>query len=215
VTQLDVSLTDYGLAVECLWFSYRMARLPAETAFALPRLFTAFFLSIAIAAVAGGTVHGFFLNESSLGNRILWPFTLVVVGLTALFGVQIGAALQFPRSSAGYVNRGAAMISLAYCAVVLFVRRDFRIAILDYVPALVFLGVAFLLAYRRRKTPILLIGSIGVCTMLFAAAAQQAKIGIHPVYFDHNALYHVLQGIALFMVFLAARESSRLAESGK
>jgi hypothetical protein len=95
------------------------------------------------------------------------------------------------------------------------VRRDFRIAILDYVPALVFLGVAFLLAYRRRKMPILLIGFIGVCTMLFAAAAQQAKIGIHPVYFDHNALYHVLQGIALFMVFLSARESCRLAESGK
>jgi hypothetical protein len=192
-----------------------MARLPAETAFALPRLFTAFFLSIAIAAVAGGTVHGFFLNESSLGNRILWPFTLVVVGLTALFGVQIGAALQFPRSTAEYVNRGAAMISLAYCAVVLFVRRDFRIAILDYVPALVFLGVAFFLAYHRRKMPILLIGFVGVCTMLFAAAAQQAKIGIHPVYFDHNALYHVLQGIALFMVFLAGRESSRLAGSGK
>jgi hypothetical protein len=212
---LDVSLTDYGLAAECLWFSYWMGRLQAETAFALPRLFTAFFLSIAIAAVAGGTVHGFFLNESSLGNRILWPFTLVVVGVTAFIGVQIGAALQFPRSTAEFVNRGAAIISLAYCVVVLFVRRDFRIAILDYVPALVFLGVAFLLAYRRRKRPLLLIGSIGVCTMFLAAAAQQAKIGLHPVYFDHNAVYHVLQGIALFMVFLAARESSSLAESGK
>jgi hypothetical protein len=51
--------------------------------------------------------------------------------------------------------------------------------------------------------------------MLFAAAAQQAKIGIHPVYFDHNSLYHVLQAIALFMVFLVARESSKSAESGK
>jgi hypothetical protein len=215
VTQLDVSLTDYGLAAECLWFSYRMARLQTETAIALPRLFAAFFLSIAIAAVAGGTVHGFFLNENSLGNRILWPFTLVMVGLTALFGVQIGAALQFPRSIGEYVNRGAAVIFLAYCAVVLFVTRDFRIAILDYVPALVFLGMVFLLTCRRRKMPILLIGFIGVCTMLFAAAAQQVKLGVHPVYFDHNALYHVLQGIALFMIFLAARESNRLTGSGK
>jgi hypothetical protein len=215
VTQLDVSLTDYGLAAECLWFSCRMARLQAATASALPRLFTAFFLSIAIAAVAGGTVHGFFLNEISLGNRILWPFTLIVVGLTALFGVQIGASLQFPRSTAEYVNRGSVAIFLAYCALVLFVSRDFRIAVLDYVPALVFLGVAFLLASRRHRRPRLLIGFMGVCTMLFAAVAQQARIGIHPLYFDHNALYHVLQGIALFMVFVAGQESSKLAGSGK
>jgi len=55
---------------------------------------------IALAAAAGGTVHGFFLNESSLGYRILWPFTLVVMGITALAGVHIGTALQFNRSVA-------------------------------------------------------------------------------------------------------------------
>jgi hypothetical protein len=215
MTQLDVSLTDYGLAAECVWFSFLMTRLRTANASSLPLLFTAFFFSIAIAAAAGGTVHGFFLDESSRGYRILWPFTLIVVGLTALFGMQIGSALQFSRFAAAYINRGALAIFMAYCVLVLFVRRDFSFAILDYVPALVFLGVTFLLAYRRRNQSRLLIGFIGVCTMLFAAAAQQAKIGIHPVYFDHNALYHVIQGIALFMVFLAARESSKSAESGK
>ena len=48
----------------------------------LPLLYAAFYLSIAIAAVAGGTVHGFFLDESSRGHSILWPFTLIGVGLT-------------------------------------------------------------------------------------------------------------------------------------
>jgi hypothetical protein len=215
MTQLDVSLTDYGLAAECLWLAYLMTRLRTTAASTLPLLFAAFYFSIAIAAVAGGTVHGFFLDESSHGYSILWPFTLIVIGVTALFGVQIGSALQFCPPITTYINRGAVAIFLAYCAVVLFFRSDFRVAILDYVPALVFLGVTFLLAYRRRNQPRLLIGFIGVCTMLLAAAAQQAKIGIHPVYFDHNALYHVLQGIALFMVFLAARESSTSVESGK
>lgn len=215
MTQLDVSLTDYGLAAECLWLAYLMARLRVTAASSLPLLFAAFYLSIAIAAVAGGTVHGFFLDESSRGHSILWPFTLIAVGLTALLGVQIGSALQFSRPRAMYINRVAVAIFLAYCTTVLFFRRDFKVAILDYVPALVFLGVTFLLAYRRRNQPRLLIGFIGVCTMLFAAAAQQAKIGIHPVYFDHNALYHILQGVGLFMVFLAARESSKATESGK
>jgi hypothetical protein len=215
LTQVAVSLTDYGLAVECLWFSLRIARPQQATGSSLRRLFAAFFLSIAMAALAGGTVHGFFLDESSSGYHFLWPFTLIVLGVTALVGLQIGASLQLRRSTAEYVKRSAFAIFLAYCLLVLFVRRDFRIAILGYVPSLIFVGVAFLLAHRRQKKPMFLIGFIGVCTMLLAAAAQQAKIGIHPVYFDHNALYHVLQGIALLMVFLAGNESIKLAESSK
>jgi len=31
-----------------------------------------------------------------------------------------------------------------------------------------------------------------------AAAVQQARIALHPNYFNHNALYHLLQAIALF-----------------
>jgi hypothetical protein len=41
--------------------------------------------------------------------------------------------------------------------------------------------------------------------MLFAAAAQQAELGINPHYFNYNAVYHVLQAVALFMLLLAAR----------
>jgi len=208
MTQVDVSLTDYGLAAECVCFTYLFARL-RTTASSLPFTFMAFFSSIALAAAAGGTVHGFFLDERSLGYRILWPFTLIVMGITALSGVHIGTALQFSPSKAVYINRAALAVFMAYVSVVLFIRRDFLIAILDYLPPLIFIGGAFLLAHRRQKKPAFLIGFLGVCMMLFAAAAQQAKLGIHPRYFDHNALYHVLQAVALFMVFLAALESSK------
>jgi hypothetical protein len=211
MTQVDVSLTDYGLAAECLYFAYLIARFRTRTS-SLPAAFMLFFFSIAVAAAAGGTVHGFFLDESSLGYRILWPFTLIVMGITALSGVHIGTALQFSRSRAVHINRVASAVFLAYIVIVLFIRRDFLIAILDYFPALLFIGGAFLLAHLRQKKPAYLIGFLGVCTMLFAAAAQQAKVGIDPRYFDHNALYHVLQAIALFMVFLAARETSKAGE---
>jgi hypothetical protein len=212
MTQVDVSLTDYGLAAECACFAYLIARLRAR-ATSLPAAFMAFFFSIAIAAAAGGTVHGFFLDESSPGYRILWPFTLIVMGITALSGVHIGASLQFSRTTAIYINRVALAVFMAYFVIVLFIRRDFLIAILDYLPALIFVGGAFLLAHRRQKKPAFLIGFLGVCIMLFAAAAQQAKVGIHPRYFDHNAIYHVLQAIALFMIFLAGRETSKSGES--
>jgi len=180
MTQVDVSLTDYALTVECAWFACRMARLrTAKSSFRL----------------------------------VLWPFTLIVMGITALSGVHIAAALQFSRPIAVYINRVALAVFLAYIVVVLFIRRDFLVAILGYLPALIFVGEAFLLAHLRNKKPAFLVGFLGVCVMLFAAATQQAKLGIDPRYFDHNALYHFLQAIALFMVFLAARETVNPGET--
>ena len=37
---------------------------------------------------------------------------------------------------------------------------------------------------------------------------QQLRVGIHPVYFNHNALYHAIQGIALVMIYMGARALS-------
>jgi hypothetical protein len=208
MTQMDVSLTDYGLAAECVCFTYMMARICRRPS-SLAAAFMAFFFSIAVAAAAGGTVHGFFLNASSLGYRILWPFTLIVIGITALSSVYLGTALLFSRRTANHINRVAFAVFSAYSFTVLFVRRDFLIAILGYLPGLVFIGGAFLLSHRRQRKAGFLVGFLGVCIMLFAAAAQQARVGIDPRYFDHNALYHVLQAIALFMIFLAARETTQ------
>ena len=206
MTQVDVSLTDYGLAVECACFIYLIARLRTR-AKSLRQVFVVAFLLIAVAALAGGTIHGFFLDERTIGYRILWPFTVIVMGITGLSGVHAGTALQFSNKTRVNINRIALAAFVLYVLVVLFVRRDFLIAIVGYFPALMFMGGGFLFAYRRRRRPPFLVGCLGICLMLFAAAAQQAKLGIHPRYFDHNALYHLLQAIALFMVFLAAREA--------
>jgi hypothetical protein len=45
---------------------------------------------------------------------------------------------------------------------------------------------------------------------LVAALVQRVGLAPHPVYFNHNALYHLLQGVALLLFYLAAR---RLVES--
>ena len=40
---------------------------------------------------------------------------------------------------------------------------------------------------------------------LVAAAIQQLEIGIHPTYFNHNALYHLLQAVGLVLLMIAFR----------
>jgi hypothetical protein len=40
-----------------------------------------------------------------------------------------------------------------------------------------------------------------------AAMLQQAKVAVHPVYFDHNAVYHVVQAIALVFLYFGWRRA--------
>ena len=72
----------------------------------------------------------FFLDKSTVGYRVLWPFTLIVMGITALSGAHIVAALQFSRLIAVYFDRVALAIFVAYIVIVLFIRRDFLIPFL-------------------------------------------------------------------------------------
>lgn len=208
MTELGVTLTDYGLVCECVVFSCLLAPF-RKTASSIPIWFMVFFSSIAVAALTGGTVHGFFPDISSVGYRILWPATLIAIGVTALAGIRIGIALQFADPVAGLIALAAYVAFVLYGIVVLFISSEFVVAILGYLPMVCFLGWAFFAAYRRHRRQAYLIGFLGVCTTLVAAVVQQAKHGIDPRYFNHNVVYHVLQAAGLFMVFIAARDISK------
>jgi hypothetical protein len=42
--------------------------------------------------------------------------------------------------------------------------------------------------------------------LIFVGAAIQAgRIGVHPRYFDHNALYHFVDAVAAWLIYVAAR----------
>ena len=56
-------------------------------------------------------------------------------------------------------------------------------------------------------------GAWGLGLTFVAAAVQQARVGLHPRYFNHNALYHLIQGAGLFLVFRGARLATRRREA--
>ena len=56
-----------------------------------------------------------------------------------------------------------------------------------------------------QRRPGALVGSFGICTMVIVAVVQQWRVAVSDRYFDHNALYHVLQTAALWMIFIAVR----------
>src|SRR5580765_6504359 len=190
----DVTITDYLLALEAFAFAVLIAR--AATATPLQRWFVIFFAATAAASLVGGTVHGFF-NDSV----VLWRLVLISLGVVAAAAWAIGARLLFADRLAQFVVTAAWVEFAAYALMVVFVTDKFLFAIVNYLPATVFLIVAFFARYQSNAVTPLAQGLAGLLLTLVAAGVQQARLAVHPRYFNHNALYHLLQAIALFLIF--------------
>jgi hypothetical protein len=203
ITEPDVTLTDYGLAIEGAVFAYLLHRHEARET-PVHGWFVCFFGAGSLAALAGGTVHGFFLGERSRGAVALWATTLLAIGLSALAAWAIGASLRFSPVVARWIVIAAAVEFLLYAAV-LVLTQAFAVAILNYLPAAVFLLVVFVLKYRRLRSRDMLAAVVGLVLTFVAAGVQLGGLALHPAYFNHNALYHAVQAAALFLLFVGAR----------
>ena len=188
MTEPDVTLTDYGLALECALFVVLLLRRKSTAR----RWWVVFFASASLASVLGGTVHGFFNDEAGAAYAVLWPATLIALGGAPLAGWFIGAELL-------KVRRGIAvcawLLFAVYVVTLLFVTQAFWVAILHYLPPAVFLLAAFAITRDTR-------GLAGILLLFAAAGVQQSGIEF---LLSVNALYHVVQSVAFLMLFLHAQ----------
>lgn len=202
----DVTLTDVGLALECGAFAVLLARGPRAPG---RRPFALFFAVLAAAAALGAIEHGFVADKASAAEVVVWSATLLAVGLAAVAGLAAGASLVLPRRVAAALVAGAGVAFALYAARVLAGERRFLAAVLFYLPAALFLLVAFAVAARRARSRAIAAGAWGLALTFVAAGVQQGKVALHPRWFDHNALYHVIQAAGLWLVFRGARASVR------
>jgi len=207
MTEPDVALTDYGLTVLCAVLAHFVYRRGAPGN-VFRDWFTVFFLATGAAALFGGTVHGFFVEEGSLGHAILWRATMVAIGLATLAGWAIAARLLLSDRLSRWVSLLAGVQVALYTLLVLFLVQDFTIAIFEYLPAALFLLAGLIKSYWTDRVRALAVAAAGMVLTLLAAVVQQAGVALHPVYFNHNALYHLIQAAALVMIFVGARHLS-------
>ena len=211
MTEPDVTLTDYGLFVECAAFAWLLARGSARSD-SLRLSVVLFFAFTALAALFGGTVHGFFVDRTDVVGRWMWTLSMLAIGASALAGWAIGARLLFAPDRVIWVDRAAVGVTVVYAVVILFVSDAFGVAVAGYLPAAIFLFAGFIRAAVRGRTTWARRGALGLALSFVAAAIQRFGISVHPVYLNHNALYHVVQAVALALIFVAGRgllESTR------
>ena len=200
MTELDVAFTDFALAVECGVFAIACARRAHSR---LRDAFTAVFALTAVAAAAGGVVHGLASDPASLGYRVLWPTTLLaIVGSSA--ALALGALGLLGADSR--LRRAVWFVALAVGAAVLLGAQSFALAVCAYVPASLSLAYAFAKRYRRTRKGRAAVGATGLLLGVAAGGLQQLSYTPRPGLLSPNAYYHLLQLLALAMLFAASTD---------
>jgi len=199
-----VTLTDYGLVLECVTLAFLLSRQNTK-ATGLRNWFIVFFCALGFSAFMGGTAHGFIYDKTSLLHTVVWDLTLIGIGVVSLAAWMVGLILSSSSNVRQWLSSFVIAVFIVYCGVVIQKMNTFLVAIVFYLPATLFLFTVFLLRYLKQRRLFLLSGFSGLLLTIVAAGIQQSGYGLRPIWFDHNALYHLIQAVAILLLFHAAR----------
>jgi hypothetical protein len=204
LSEPDVTLTDYGLAVECAIFAALLVLTPTARR-GLRAAGSCFFIFLGLAAVTGGSYHGFCAGLQTPGGRLLWQLTMQLAGLAAFSTWVLGAGVLIAGPAWRWLAFAALPQILFYSLTVLFFTQKFWIVFAIYFPAALLLLAGFCRGFWRDGHRYFLVGASGSVLSLVSSFIQFMRIGVDPLYFNHNALAHAVQAVALAMLFVAIR----------
>jgi len=200
-------LTDYALAAWTVFLGIRLWRRSAGQR--AVQFWAASFAATGLAALTGGTVHGFSLMLPLPVAVALWKVTLYSIGLGSLL-LLLGAAWAALSGRARRALLAVALIKFAAYLVWMGLHDDFRYVVFSYVPdMLAVIALLTLVSPDMRGSPRAW-GISGVLASLAAAAVQVSGVSLH-THFNHNDLYHVMQALAFLLLYRAGtllRDSS-------
>ncbi len=199
ITEPATTITDYVLGAVSLMLGrivWRRARIDKVTA---GLWWGAGFLAVAVAAFAGGTVHGFRGPLGPNWEPVFWKASLFATG-----GFALAAVLT---AIVGGVNRRwrSSLIGIAVIALVGYLawvsgHPEFRYASVASAVGLGVLLVQQAMAWVRFRVPSARWIASGVVVAAVGAGIQQAGLAPH-LYFNHNDLFHVIQIVSMYLFY--------------
>ena len=190
ITEPATLATDYLIAAFTAALAWKLRRGPSWP----QRCWAAAFAAIAVAGVAGGTVHGFRLVMPSTLTSGLWVLTLQAL---LVAGLAIIATTCRPMLT-------PAAVAYAGYAIWVAAHPRFIFAIIGYGAALPVLVMVHLRAWIASRSQDSMWILLGVAVSVVAAVVQQSGWAPHP-HFNHNDLYHVIQAVAIWFLYRGAR----------
>jgi len=195
--------TDYLLAATAfgaaMWLWKTAAGAPG-------RWWAAAFVATGVAAVLGGTSHGYAPVLDKQTHGLVWRLTYVTVGI-ANFCILYGASLAVVPPRGRRAVLAVLLVRLLVVAAALIVLAQFRYVLYDYAITLAgLLGLAAALGARGRPGAGWVVA--GVAASALGALVQLGRIGQGRT-FNHNDLFHVVQAAGLALYARGGRDLGR------
>jgi hypothetical protein len=190
-------VTDGALALANALFGFLLLKMRGVAA----RFWAAGFLALSAAAFCGGVYHGFGPALGKPAAAVIWEATEFSIGIGNLCLLLAVVELYAAGSWLRWLRILACVKFLAY-AIGASLSDDFGLAIADSGATL--LLSAGLAARALRLWHHLAAGWLlaGYGVSILAAAAQMSELQLHE-YFNHNDLYHLVQLIAMALLYRA------------
>jgi len=195
--------TDYALGLGALCGGVLLWRAGSRSGHLSVRLWGAAFFAVAVAAILGGTWHGFSPMLFAASGWMLWKATLAAAGFASFFLVAAAAIASVARRNAVWIVAAAAG-KLALFLVWTVSHDEFDPVIYDSASAMAAVLALELFAFRRSRdasAPWIVAGIL----LSFAAAAVEALRLSPGGPFTHNDLYHAVQLVGLFFLYRGGR----------
>jgi hypothetical protein len=199
ITEPATLVTDWLVAALAVGCALRIAA--RERGLAL-RLWRAAFSLLAIAAFAGGAVHGFRPHLAAWALTVLWKVTVLSLG-AAVSLLLAGGIVAVVRGRARAVLIGATLLQLAAYVPWMLFHDGYGWVLLETIVCLGGLGLLQVLAWRRREPGAAWIAA-GVAVSFLAGLVQATGVGLHH-HVNHNDLYHVIQMLGLLLLYHGGR----------
>jgi hypothetical protein len=210
-------VTDLMLSAVFYWASASLPAARAPVARSLRGLWRFFFAVVGTAPILGAVVHGL-----DTGEGLVWCLNLACIAV-GTWTMESLSLIWLGKGRAAWWHTPLRVLFtlqvLACLYYIAFVSSAFIVIIVDYLPAqlpiTVLHGVAACrggkTTFGRRHAHASRLLTSGMVVLLAAAVIQAAGVAPHK-WFNHNDLYHVVQMLSTYLLFLGAAESIRAIE---
>lgn len=197
-------LTDYLLAAIGLTLAIKLFLKNRVLRQKTVKLFAATLLLMSAGFFFGGTYHGFKEIIGPFAADATWRVTVYLANITSFLLILSGAYL-IKGSAAKRWLIAAAGIKLACFLVVSSFNDQFKFVLLDYGTSIVILmSILIYLAAKNisRRAALITLSGLGIAVL--AGLVQFSGFSPHK-YFNNNDLYHVVQIVGTYLIYLGAK----------
>lgn len=199
ITEPMTVLTNVVLACVAFIFGIRVSYGAAAAGIASAGAIGFGLVSTAFAAAVGAAAHGLDPVVDREQRDRCWKGALYLMGLVG--AASVASVAYFAATGLGRTT----ILILAALKLVVYLasvarKPEFRLAAVDHASGLAVLLAGAAYAYARWRTPGApwLIGAVLVSVI--AGVIQGRRVALHP-HFNHNDFYHVIQIVALYLVY--------------